>query len=85
MSDLDIDQLVDVDRPLDEGAIPVPNFGIGTWYWQTIAHSGFVDPDVKLRDYTPQQWEDFLHKPATKVKQGTFNVTYEGPLVKVRR
>ncbi len=40
---------------------------------------------MKLKDYTPQQWEDFLHKPATKIKQAGFNITYEGLVVKVRR
>jgi excinuclease UvrABC ATPase subunit len=85
VSDIDLDEVVEVDKSLNDGAITVPNFGVGTWYWQTIAQSGFVDPDVKLKDYTPEQWEDFLHKPATKIKQGTFNVTYEGLLVKVRR
>ena len=85
VSAIDVDQLVDVDRSLNEGAITVPNFAVGTWYWQTLAQSGFVDPDVKLKDYTPTQWEDFLHKPATKIRQGNFNVTYEGLVVKVQR
>jgi excinuclease UvrABC ATPase subunit len=85
VSEIDVDQLVDVDRSLNEGAITVPQFTVGTWYWQTLAHSGFVDPDVKLKDYTPTQWQDFLHKPATKIRQGTFNVTYEGLAVKVQR
>jgi excinuclease UvrABC ATPase subunit len=47
VSEIDVDQLVDVDRSLNEGAITVPQFTVGTWYWQTLAHSGFVDPDVK--------------------------------------
>ncbi|MEU8040361.1 excinuclease ABC subunit UvrA [Streptosporangium sp. NPDC049078] len=85
VSDIDVSQLVDVDRSLNEGAITAPNFTVDSWYWQGLAHSGFFDPDVKLRDYTPTQWEDFLHKPATKIKIGTMNTTYEGLLVKVRR
>jgi excinuclease ABC A subunit len=85
VSAVDVDELVDVDRSLNEGAITVPNFGVGTWYWRTLAESGFVDPDVKLKEYTPQQWRDFLHKPATKIRQNDFNVTYEGLVVKVQR
>ena len=85
MSAIDVDELVDRDRSLNEGAITVPNFAVGTWYWQSMAHSGFVDPDVKLKDYTPQQWEDFLHKPATKIRLNNINVTYEGLVVKVQR
>ncbi|MFC5180976.1 ATP-binding cassette domain-containing protein [Actinomadura harenae] len=85
VSDIDIDQLVDRDRSLNEGAITVPTFGVDTWYWKNFAQSGFVDPDVKLRDYTEQQWDDFLHRPATKIKLSGLNTSYEGLLVKVRR
>ncbi|KFZ80159.1 daunorubicin resistance protein DrrC [Amycolatopsis sp. MJM2582] len=85
VSSIDIDQLVDKELSLDEGAITVPNFAPGSWYWKGLAESGFVDPAVKLKDYTPQQWEDFMHKPATKMKLGGLNTTYEGLLVKVQR
>ncbi|MEU8116965.1 excinuclease ABC subunit UvrA [Micromonospora sp. NPDC048947] len=85
VSDLDINELVDVERSLNDGAITVPNFAVDSWYWQTIVGSGLFDPDVKLQDFTPQQWEDFLHKPATKIKVGGNNWTYEGLAVKVKR
>ncbi|WP_239139072.1 ATP-binding cassette domain-containing protein [Sphaerisporangium krabiense] len=85
VSDMDVDALVDRELSLNEGAIKVPGFGVDTWYWQVMAHSGFFDPAVKLKDYTSAQWEDFLHKPATKVKVGSNNLTYEGLAVKVRR
>ncbi len=82
---VDVAELVDTERSLNEGAITVPGFAVGAWYWRTLAESGFVDPDVKLKDYTPAQWDDFQHKPATKIKQNDFNVTYEGLVVKVER
>ncbi|MEV0084640.1 excinuclease ABC subunit UvrA [Saccharopolyspora sp. NPDC050642] len=85
VSTIDVDELLDKDRSLNEGAITVPGFAVDSWYWQVIAGSGLFDPDVKLRDFTPQQWEDFLHKPATKIKHATINTTYEGLLVKVQR
>ncbi len=85
VSDVDVNELVDVDRTLNEGAITAPGFMVGTWYWQTIVQSGFFDPDVKLKDYTEQQWQDFLYKPPTKIKADTHNVTYEGLVVKVQR
>ena len=84
-SAIDIDALVDRDLSLNEGAITVPNFTTNTWYWRLFADSGFLDPDKKLRDYTEQEWEDFLHKPSTKVKHAGFNATYEGLVVKVKR
>ncbi|MFI0408899.1 ATP-binding cassette domain-containing protein [Actinomadura sp. 3N508] len=84
-SRIDIDQLLDRDLSLDDGAITVPNFGTGTWYWKVIAHSGLFDPGTPLRDYTPAQWDDLLHKPATKIKTGGGTISYEGLLVKVKR
>ncbi|MDH2425958.1 excinuclease ABC subunit UvrA [Sphaerisporangium sp. TRM90804] len=85
VSDIDVAQLVDTKLSLNEGAITVPGFAVGSWYWQNLASSGYVDPDVKLKDFTPAQWEDFLHRPATKIKLGTMNTTYEGLVVKVQR
>ncbi|WP_433236142.1 ATP-binding cassette domain-containing protein [Streptosporangium sp. CA-135522] len=85
VSEIDIGRLVDTELSLNEGAIRVPGFGVDTWYWQLMARSGLFDPDLKLKDYTPSQWEDFLHKPATKLKIGSNNLTYEGLVTKVRR
>ena len=85
VSAIDVDQLVDRELSLKEGAITVPGFTVDAWYVQTYIQSGFYDPDKKLKDFTPTEWDDFLHKASTKVKIGTTNVTYEGLVVKVQR
>ncbi|CAM3319876.1 excinuclease ABC subunit UvrA [Kibdelosporangium persicum] len=85
VSAIDVDELVDKNLSLREGAITVPGFTVDGWYWQSLALSGFVNPDVRLADYTEQEWQDFLYKPATKIKIGTTNTTYEGLVVKVQR
>ncbi|MGW3009716.1 ATP-binding cassette domain-containing protein [Streptomyces sp. NPDC001219] len=85
VSAIDTGQLVDTELSLNEGAITAPGFTVGSWYWQTLAHSGFFDPDVKLKDYTPAQWDDFLHRPATRIKVGTSTLTCEGLLSRVQR
>ncbi|GAA2727590.1 excinuclease ABC subunit UvrA [Actinocorallia aurantiaca] len=85
VSQIDVDEIVDRDKSLNEGAITAPNFAVDSWYWKTIVDSGLFDPDTPLRDYTPEQWEDFLHKPPTKIKQAGMNVTYEGLVVKIQR
>ncbi|GAA2440452.1 excinuclease ABC subunit UvrA [Actinomadura vinacea] len=84
-SEIDVDELVDRRLSLKEGAIKVPGFGVDTWYWQVMANSGLYDPDRPLQDFTAAEWEDFLHKPATKIKIDRSNLTYEGLVVKVRR
>ncbi|TXK40779.1 excinuclease ABC subunit UvrA [Nonomuraea sp. C10] len=85
ITDIDVDELVDRELSLNEGAIKAPGFPVDSWYWQVMANSGFYDPAVKLKDFTPQQWQDFLHKPTTKVKVGSSNLTYEGLVVRVRK
>ncbi|MCE7006854.1 excinuclease ABC subunit UvrA [Kibdelosporangium philippinense] len=85
VSAVDVDELVDKSLSLNEGAITVPGFAVDSWYWQSLALAGFVNPKVRLADYTEQEWQDFLYKPATKVKVGTTNMTYEGLVTKVQR
>ncbi|HKX68272.1 MAG TPA: excinuclease ABC subunit UvrA [Intrasporangium sp.] len=85
VSAIDEDQLVDRDRSLNEGAITVPNFTPNTWYWRLFAEGGRLDPDKKLRDYSPEEWDWLMYTPATKVRAGGMNTNYEGLVVKVKR
>lgn len=54
VSKIDIDQLVNRELSLNEGAITVPGFQVDAWYWQIMVASGFYDPDKKLKDFTPR-------------------------------
>jgi excinuclease UvrABC ATPase subunit len=85
VSTIDVDQLVDRTKSLNEGAITIPGFTIDNWYVQTYVQSGFYDPDKLLQDFTDEEWDAFLNRETTKVKVGKTNVTYEGLLVKVQR
>ncbi len=85
VSTIDIDALVDRDLSLNQGAIIFPNFQVGSWYHRIFVDSGFFDPDRKLRDFTPDEWERFLNGPDAKVKLENFSLTYEGLIGKVRR
>jgi excinuclease UvrABC ATPase subunit len=85
VSSIDIDGLVDRDKSINTGAITVPNFSVDGWYVKGFAESGFFDPDKPLRDFSPQEWADFLHRPATKIKVNGINTSYEGLVLKVQR
>lgn len=85
VSSIDVAELVDEEKSLVEGAITVPNFTVDGWYWKAFAESGLMDPTVKIKDFTAQQREDFLYKPAVKMKIGGINTTYEGLVPKVNR
>ncbi|HSK93483.1 MAG TPA: excinuclease ABC subunit UvrA, partial [Candidatus Angelobacter sp.] len=82
---VDIGELVDRDRSLNEGPIRFPNFSVGSWYHRIFVDSGFFDPDKPLRDYTEAEWEQFLHGPETKVKTDIVNSTYFGLVERIRR
>ncbi|MER6314716.1 excinuclease ABC subunit UvrA [Streptomyces sp. NPDC001581] len=85
VSDVDVDQLVDRELSLKEGAITVPGYAVDSWYWQVMANSGFYSPDTRLKDFSEQEWADFLHKEPVKVKVGPNNFTYEGLITKITR
>ena len=47
-----------------------------------FTESGFLDPNKPIRDYTPKERKDFLHKEPVKVKIGNLNLTSEGLIPK---
>ncbi|WP_436530536.1 ATP-binding cassette domain-containing protein [Actinoplanes sp. HUAS TT8] len=85
VSSIDVDGLVDRDKSINQGAITVPNFTVGGWYVRGFADSGMFDPDKPLREFTDQEWDDFLYKPAVKLRIAGVNTTYEGLVLKVQR
>jgi excinuclease UvrABC ATPase subunit len=82
---LDMNEMYDVEKSLNEGAITIPNFHPRSQYWQTYNMSEFFDMDKKLKNFTKKEWELFLHAPAEMLKRDKFNFKYEGLLVKFNR
>ena len=85
IDDIDLDELVDWDKSLNEGPIKLADYAPGKWYWQIFAESGYFDNDKPLRDYAPAERHQFLSGETAKVKTKTMNLTYEGLLDKFRR
>ena len=74
VNDLDIHKLVDFDKSLnDEDTIHFPTFGRGLWRWKRYAFSGLFDLDKKIRDYSPEELQLFLHSPQIKLKNPPSN------------
>ncbi|WP_344918648.1 excinuclease ABC subunit UvrA [Streptosporangium oxazolinicum] len=57
---LDVDRAFDRSKSLNEGAILLPGFRVGTWHWNLYAHSGLFDNDKPLADYTEAEWNTLL-------------------------
>jgi len=85
VSAIDESALVDRELSLDDGAITVPNFAVGGWYWKLYAEDPQLDSTVPLKDWSDAQWQRFMYTPPTKVKALGMNTTYEGLVVKVKR
>ncbi len=85
ISAINVDELVDRDRSLNEGAIRFPSFEVDSWFWSIFAGSGFFDNDKKLRDYSKDEWHKLLELTGVKVKTGKINSTYEGLIPKLKR
>ncbi|MBJ3809901.1 excinuclease ABC subunit UvrA [Streptomyces flavofungini] len=85
VSTVDVDQLLDRELSLNEGALTLPYYTVDSWSWQIMVNSGFYDPDKKLKDFTEQEWADLLHKDPVKVKVGSNGFTYEGLVSKMQR
>ena len=61
VSTIDINQLLDKNKSLNEGAILFPTFQPGGYRWLRYARSGYFDVDKKLKDFTAEEWELLLH------------------------
>ncbi|WP_068400965.1 excinuclease ABC subunit UvrA [Kribbia dieselivorans] len=82
---VDETQLVDTSKSLAQGAILAPNFNVDSWYWKQFANNPNLDVDKPLRDYSADEWQEFMHAPARREKYAGINTNYEGLLVKVKR
>src|SRR5437867_3819421 len=68
VTDLDLSQLYDDSKSLNEGALTIPGYSVDGWYGRIFGGSGFLDPDKPIRKYTKRELHDLLHKEPTKIK-----------------
>ena len=83
VSDIDLSQLFDDSKSINEGAIKVPGFTSDGWYVRIFGV--FLDLDKPIRKYTQKERHDFLYKEPTKVKVEKLNLTYEGLLPRIQK
>ncbi|MEU7280730.1 excinuclease ABC subunit UvrA [Streptomyces sp. NPDC045431] len=85
VSDVDLSQLYDDSKSLNEGALTVPGYSVDGWYGRIYTGCGFFDPDKPIRDFTEKELYALLHKEPTKIKVEGINLTYEGLIPKLRK
>ena len=68
VDDVDESQLIDPNKSLNEGAMTFTGFQPGTWRWNEYGHSGLFDLDKKIKDYSQEEYDLFMHAPRQKLK-----------------
>ncbi|WP_086770040.1 ATP-binding cassette domain-containing protein [Streptomyces bobili] len=85
VSDIDLTQLYDAGKSLNEDALTIPGYSMDGWYGRIFRGCGFFDPDKPIREYTKSELHDLLHKEPTKIKVEGVNLTYEGLIPKIQK
>ncbi|HKS48350.1 MAG TPA: excinuclease ABC subunit UvrA [Amycolatopsis sp.] len=85
VNDIDLSQLYDDSKSLNEGALTIPGYSVDGWYGRIFAGCGFFDPDKPIRKFTKKQLHDLLHREPTKIKVDGVNLTYEGLIPKIQK
>jgi excinuclease UvrABC ATPase subunit len=83
VNDIDLSQLYDETKSLNEGAITVPGYTADGWYVRIFG--AFLDLDKPIRKYSKKERQDFLYKQPTKVKIENMNLTYEGLVPRIQK
>src|ERR1700712_1988640 len=85
VNDIDLTQLYDDSKSINEGAITIPGYSMDGWYGRIFSGCGFFDPEKPIKKFTKKELDDLLHKAPTKIKVDGINLTYEGLIPKIQK
>ena len=85
VNDIDLAQLYDDSKSLNDGALSIPGYQTGGWNFRLYSASGFVDPDKPICKYTKKELHDLLHHDPVRMKIAGINMTYEGLISRIQK
>ncbi|TQM38945.1 ATP-binding cassette domain-containing protein [Pseudonocardia cypriaca] len=85
VSDIDLTQLYDGSKSLNQGALTIPGYSMDGWYGRIYRGCGFFDPDKPVRQFTKKELHDLLYKEPTKIKVDGVNLTYSGVVPQIQK
>jgi excinuclease UvrABC ATPase subunit len=85
VSDIDLTQLFDDSKSLNDGALNIPGYSMDGWYGRIFRGCGYFDPDKPIRKFTKKELHDLLHKEPTKIKVDGINLTYAGLIPTIQK
>ncbi|EYT56321.1 thiamine ABC transporter permease [Leucobacter sp. UCD-THU] len=65
--DIDIDELIDPEKSIDEGPVRFSQFRPGVYRWKRFAYCGLFDREKPLKDYTDDEMDLFLYADQLKL------------------
>ena len=83
VSEIDLAELVDENRSLEQGAITVPGYTADGWYVRIFG--AVVPSDVPVGQFTAEQRREFFHGEPRKVKFDNMGLTYEGLVPRIQK
>jgi excinuclease UvrABC ATPase subunit len=84
VTDIDLSQLFDDTKSLNDGALTIPGYTADGWQVRIFAAAG-LDPDKPIRKFSKKEREDFLYAEPRKVKLQNLNLTYEGLVTRIQK
>ena len=84
VSDIDLTQLYDDAKSLNDGALTIPGYTADGWQVRIFGAAG-LDLDKPIRKFTKKEVETFLYSEPTKVKFQNLNLTYEGLVPRIQK
>src|SRR6185312_6613636 len=85
VSDLDLTQLYDDTRSLNDGALKIPGYSMDGWHGRIFRGCGFFDADKPIAKFTKRELDALLYKEPTRIKVDGINLTYEGLIPKIQK
>jgi excinuclease UvrABC ATPase subunit len=85
VNDIDLTQLYDDGKSLNEGALTIPGYSMDGWFGRIFSGCGFFDPAKPINKFTKRELADLLYKEPTKIKVDGINLTYEGLIPKLQK
>ncbi|MCG8702406.1 MAG: excinuclease ABC subunit UvrA, partial [Bacteroidales bacterium] len=87
--DIDLNQIVDWEKSVKDGAIIQPEFKKGGYYWRIMIKCGFFDSDKPVKDFTEEELNNLLYLERSEFEnehQGEkYTQRFEGVITLLKR
>jgi len=85
VNDIDLSQLYDDTKSLNDGALTIPGYSMEGWYGRIFRGCGYFDADKPIKKFTKKELDDLLYREPTKIKVDGINLTYVGLIPQIQK